>query len=102
MLKVELTDDAMDYIFQKNTDSITVDLPNYGGWGGNFWEPAVSVGKPRSTARYDLVNANGIEVYMYKGAESEPDGIKIFAKFKPDEFLRLHVSGLVYAQTDLG
>jgi hypothetical protein len=31
MLKVEFTDDAMDYIFQKNTESITVDLPNYGG-----------------------------------------------------------------------
>jgi hypothetical protein len=62
----------------------------------------VSAGKPRSTSKYDLVKANGIDVYMYKGAESEPDGIKIFTKFEPDEFLRLHISGLVYAKTDLG
>jgi hypothetical protein len=31
MLKVEFTDDATKYILQKNTDSITVDLPNLGG-----------------------------------------------------------------------
>lgn len=31
MLKVEITDDAMEYILQKNADSITVDMVNYGG-----------------------------------------------------------------------
>ncbi|TEB05896.1 hypothetical protein Psch_02938 [Pelotomaculum schinkii] len=31
MLKVEFTDDAMDYILQKNADSITVDMMNLGG-----------------------------------------------------------------------
>jgi hypothetical protein len=102
MLKVEFTDDAKDYIQQKNANSITVTMMNLGGSDGNFWEPAVYVGKPYSTARYDLMNANGLEVYIFKGAESEPDGIKILAKCEPDDFYRLHVSGLVYAQTDLG
>lgn len=31
MLKVEFTDDAIDYIHQKNTDSVTVDMMNLGG-----------------------------------------------------------------------
>ncbi|HBC92731.1 MAG TPA: hypothetical protein DCZ10_07445 [Pelotomaculum sp.] len=62
----------------------------------------MSAGKPLSAAKYDLVNANGFEVYMFKGAESEPDGIKIFLEIEPSEFNWLRVSGLVYAQTDLG
>lgn len=62
----------------------------------------MSVGKPISTKKYDLVKSNEIDIYIYKDAESEPDGIKIFAGCIPDDFYRLHVSGLIYAKTDLG
>lgn len=102
MLKVEFTDDAMDYIRKKNTGSITVDMMNLGGCSGNYYEPAVSIGRPRSVQRYDLVNANGLEVYIFKGAETEPDGMKISLKAEQDDFNMLNVSGLVYEKTDLG
>lgn len=102
MIKVDFTDDAKTYILQKNANSITVTMMNLGWGGGNYWEPAVYVGKPYSTERYDLMNVNGLDVYIFEGAESEPDGIQILAKCEPDDFYRLHVSGLVYAQTDLG
>lgn len=100
MLKVEFTDDAKDYILQ-NADSITVDMMLYGGCGGQFNEPAVSAGKPSLPESYDLVDANGIKVYMFKGAVSEPDGIKISLEVERRVFKRLHVSGLVYEQPGL-
>lgn len=62
----------------------------------------MSAGKPLSTAKYDLMNANGLAVYMYKGAQSQPDGIKIFLNADPYEINWLRISGLVYAKTDLG
>ncbi len=97
MLKVEFTGDARDYILQKG-GSITVDMMLYGGCGGQFKEPAVSAGKPSSPESYDLVEANGIKVYMFKGAVSKPDGIKISLAVDRMVFRRLLASGLVYEQ----
>ncbi|MDD4238789.1 MAG: CC/Se motif family (seleno)protein [Desulfotomaculaceae bacterium] len=97
MLKVEFTDDAKDYILQKS-DSITVDLMLYGGCGGQFNEPLVLTGKPSLPESYDLVDDNGIKVYMFKNAVSKPDGIKISIAEARGIFKKLHVAGLVYEQ----
>lgn len=92
MLKIELTDDAMDYIRKKNTDSITVDMMSI-YYGGQYNEPVVPIGKPSLPQNYDLVDVNGIKVYIFKDAETEPDGIKILLE---ESNQRLHVTGLVY------
>lgn len=97
LLKVEFTDDARDYILQ-DVDSVTVDMMLYGGCGGQFNEPAVWTGKPASPESYDLVDTNGIKVYMFKGAVSEPGGLKISLEVDRRMFKRLHVAGLVYEQ----
>ena len=98
MLKVEFTDDAKDYILQ-NGESITVDMMLYGGCGGQLNEPSVSTGKPSLPENYDLVDANGIKVHIFKGAVSKPEGIKISLEVERKVFKKLHVSGLVYAET---
>lgn len=91
MIKVEITGDARDYILKKNSESITVDMMSI-YYGGQYSEPVVPIGKPSTPQNYDLVDADGIKVYIYKGAETEPDGIKISVEGD----YRLHVTGLIY------
>lgn len=90
MIKVELTSDAMDYIRQKNVDAITVDMMSI-YYGGFYNEPVVPIGKPTSPEDYVLVEVSGIKVYIFKDAETEPEGIKISAGDQ-----RLYVTGLIY------
>ncbi|TEB14731.1 hypothetical protein Psfp_02694 [Pelotomaculum sp. FP] len=92
MIKIEFTNDAKDYIRKKNADSITVDMMSI-YYGGQYNEPVVSHGKPTSPQNYDLVVVNGIKVYIFKGAETEPGGITISVG---EGNQRLHVAGLVY------
>jgi hypothetical protein len=101
MLKVEFTDDAKNYIRQKEADSITVDMMVCGGCGGEHSDPFVSVGKPSSPESYDLVEAGGIKVYMFKGAVSKPDGLKIYLDGSMIVYKRLDIEGLVYSLSSL-
>ena len=106
MINVNFTDEARNHILKKNSDSVTVDLVSLGACAGKYCEPAVWVGKSSySIENYDLTNSNGIKVYIYKSAESEPDGLKISLNVEqgyhgPIE--SLNVSGLVYEKTNLG
>jgi len=106
MINVNFTDEAKNYILKKNADSVTIDMMSLAGCSGKYDEPAVWVGKSLfSLENYDLANSDGIKVYLYKGAESEPDGIKISLNVEqgyhgPNE--SLSVSGLVYEKTNLG
>lgn len=95
MVKVKITDEARDYIRQNNTDSITVEIMMI-HYYGVINEAIVILGKPGSPEKKDLVTVDGINVYIYKGAETEPEGIKISLKDNPDEPNRLHVTGLIY------
>jgi hypothetical protein len=95
MLKIEFTGDAKDYILHKNAGSITVEMMSI-CYGGQFNKPVASTGKPTSPEKYDLVDASGFKVYIFKGAEAEPDGIKISLEAKLKGFKRLCVAGLVY------
>ncbi|MGI6491008.1 MAG: CC/Se motif family (seleno)protein [Pelotomaculum sp.] len=95
MIKVELTGAARDYIRQNNTDAITVEIMTL-HYYGVINEAVVTLGKPISPEDNDLVTVDGINVYVYKGAETEPGGIKISVKDNPDEPNRLQVTGLIY------
>jgi len=40
-------------------------------------QPVVYTGKPRVPEKYDVMMVDGINVYIYKGTETAPAGIKI-------------------------
>ncbi|MDD3854050.1 MAG: hypothetical protein PHD40_10430 [Syntrophomonadaceae bacterium] len=44
-------------------------------YGSHYSELFVPIGKPTSPQNYDLVAVNGINVYIFKGSETEQDGI---------------------------
>jgi len=77
-------------------------LVNYGFSSGNYWEPTVSPGEPSNKSKYILEHVKDIDVYIYKEAESEPGGIKIYIQPDPYSFNWLQVSGLIYVRTELG
>lgn len=91
MLKVEFTGEALDFIHKKNADSITVDMMSI-YYGGQYNEPVVPIGKPTLPQNYDMVDINGIKVYVFKDAAIEPDGLKIHLENNQ----KLQVAGLIY------
>lgn len=101
MLKVGFTDDARNFIQQKDIDTITVDMMVYGGCGGEHYDPLVSVGKPSSPENYDLLEADGIKVYMFKGAKSKPGGVKISLDASVPAYKKLDIEGLAHIQSSL-
>ena len=101
MINVTITTEAMDYILEKYSDSITVDMMTLGGCGGEHYSPAVSLGRPDSPEKYDLSDANGIKIYIFKGAEAKPDGIEISLEVERKYYKNLVVSGLLHDESSL-
>jgi hypothetical protein len=101
MIKVEISKNARDYIF-KTTDTVTVDLITMSGWGSCINEPVASVSKPSVPGSYDEVIVDGIKVYIFKGAVSVPDGIKISRASDWRVPQNLQVEGLLYEQPIAG
>ena len=64
--------------------------------------PAVSAGEPYLPEGFDETIADGIKVYIYKGAVASPDGIKISRVGHWALFHRLQVEGLIYGQPIAG
>jgi len=94
---VDITDEAVEYIKNdKKANAVAVQLFNYGGCVGDLWEPAVSPGEPSQKERYHLKHTKGIDVYIHKNIETEPEGIKIYLQPDPGSFNWLQVSGLIY------
>jgi len=95
MVKVEFTDEARQHIIE-NGGVITIDMLVFGGCGGNYKDPAVWTEKPASPENYDLIDADGIQVYLFKGAVVEPEGIKISLEIQQKVYKKLLIEGLVY------
>ncbi|TEB06932.1 hypothetical protein Psch_00466 [Pelotomaculum schinkii] len=100
MIKVEISEDARDYIL-KTSDTITVDLVIMSGCFGATNEPLVSIGEPSVLENYDEVIADGIKVYFFKGAVSAPDGIRIYLEGNRLVYQSLQIEGLIYEFTPL-
>ena len=77
MTKVQITDEARDFIL-KQTEIITVQMELCGGWSGVKYEPAVYAGQPPAAEGYDTFIENGITVYIPKTAVTAPEGVSIF------------------------
>ena len=95
MIKVELTGDARQHIIE-NGAAVTIDMMELGGCGGNHREPALWTEKPASPENYDLIDADGIQVYLYKDAKVKPEGIKISLEIQRKTYKKLLIEGLVY------
>lgn len=101
MIRVEISEDARGYIF-KRSEAVTVDMITMSGWGSCVNEPIASASKPSVTESYDEVIAGGIKVYIYKGAVSAPNGIKISLASDWRIPQNLQVEGLLYEQPIAG
>lgn len=97
MMKVYFTDEARDFMYEKKSNSITIDIMSLCGCTKK--EAFVSPGKPATPDRYDFINTDLFEVYIYKGAESGSGGITIFVEVEQGYYgpnKSLGVTGLVY------
>jgi hypothetical protein len=101
MLKVGFTEDARNYLLQKDAGSITVDMMVLGGCGGEHYDPLVSVGKPSSPENYDILEADGIKVYLFKGAVSKSGELKIILDNSVLAHKRLDIEGLAHKFSSL-
>ena len=100
MLKVEITDEAKADIL-KRADAVSVNLILYGGCVGSYYAPDVYAGPPPDPENYDLVKTDGLDIYIYKDAVIDPEGLKIYIL---DDWRmvvqknRFMVDGLIYEQ----
>lgn len=58
-------------------------------------KPAVTVGKPNDTGKFDAFQVDGLTVYLQKGLDVQPEGLEIVAR-KFGLFKWLEAKGLVY------
>ena len=75
--KIEITKEALARI-RSRTDALKVDavfFHNSCGIGKN--EICVFEERPADPEKYDLVSADGIDVYIFRGAVAGPEGLKI-------------------------
>ncbi len=95
MNKVEISEDARDYILNKSKAITIESMPASGCWGVSY-VPVVFVKEPSAPEDYEEVTIDGVKVYIYKGAISDPDGVKISLKGSKMIYQSLEVEGLTY------
>ncbi|OPZ74121.1 MAG: hypothetical protein BWY80_00709 [Firmicutes bacterium ADurb.Bin456] len=95
MIKIEISEDARDFI-RKKADAVTVEAMEMSGCFGAFIMPVAIEGEPAEPENYDEVMADGIKVYLSKGAVCEPEGPRIYLKGDKFIYQTLEVEGLRY------
>lgn len=96
MIKVEISEDTRDFILNR-AEAIYVDaMMTCSGCIGLTMVPVVNEGEPSEPENYELVIADGIKVYILKGAVIAPEGIRIFLEGDRFIYQELEVAGLRY------
>ncbi|OQA07758.1 MAG: hypothetical protein BWY65_01757 [Firmicutes bacterium ADurb.Bin373] len=96
MFKVEITEDAREFILKK-AEAVTVEgMMHCGGSCGLTMVPVVLEGEPSEPGNYDLAVSGGIKVYILKGAVIVPEGVRIFLEGDRFIYQELEVDGLRY------
>ncbi len=96
MIKVDISEDARDFILNR-AEAIYVDaMMTCGGCIGLNMVPVVFEGEPTEPKNYEVVVADGIKVYILKGAVIAPEGIRIFLEGNRFVYQDLEVEGLRY------
>lgn len=96
MIKVEISEDARDFILNK-AEAIYVDaMMTCAGSIGLTMIPVVFEGEPSEPENFEVVIAGGIKVYILKGAVIAPEGVRIFLQGDRFVYQDLDVEGLRY------
>ena len=78
--KVEFTEDAKDFIKDKDFEDITVKMIRQsGGWSGPTMKPEVQAGSPKGKERdyYQTVKTDGVNIHIAKNMNRENTNIKL-------------------------
>jgi hypothetical protein len=96
MIKVEISKDARDYILNR-AEAVTIDgmMACFGCFGATL-VPVVLETEPDAPENYEVVFADGIKVYILKGAVIEIEGVRIFLRGDKFVYQELEVEGLRY------
>ena len=95
---IEITKEAMAYIRPK-TDAIKVEVVFFHGCGVGQKEGTIFEGRPSEPEKYDLVNIDGIDVYVQKDLVVGPEGLKISRS--ADFRAGLEVAGLEFERSHM-
>jgi hypothetical protein len=95
MIKVEISEDAREFILNR-TNAVTVKPMIMSGCFGVANVPIVFEGEPSAPENYEEVIADGIKVYISKGAIVGPDGTRIYLEGEKSVYQDLEVEGLRY------
>ena len=95
MIKVEISEDAREFILNR-TNAVTVKPMIMSGCFGVANVPIVFEGEPSAPENYEEVIADGIKVYILKGAVIEIEGVRIFLRGDKFVYQELEVEGLRY------
>lgn len=93
MIKVEISEDAREYIRSK-FEAVALDSETMFSCGGPSKEPVVFGSKPSAPENFDEVNVDGIVVFISKKAIIDPCGIRIYLMGDKIAFHSLQVEGL--------
>ncbi|NLI11429.1 CC/Se motif family (seleno)protein [Pelotomaculum propionicicum] len=97
MIKVEISEDARDFILNR-AEAVTVEaMMTCGGCFGLTMMPVVLEGEPSEPEKYEVIIADGIKVYILKEAVINPEGIRIFLEGNKFVYQELEVEGLRYS-----
>ena len=95
-MKINLNDQAAQFIKKAGREDINVFVKGCSSWGGSEPQPLVIMGKPSGDlAEYTMTPVNGINDYVRNDVQSGDDGITV----KASKFLfkeTLIVEGIVY------
>ena len=73
---IEITEKAKERISKKN-NVVSINVIEFTGCTGVYVGAEASMAKPFQPENYNLFNVDGIDVYVCKNAEVDPEGIKI-------------------------
>lgn len=96
MFKLEISEEARDYILNK-IDAITVESVSMASCCGYSNEPLVFEYKPSTPEAYEEVIVDGIKVYIFKeGVVIAPGGVRICLADNNSPYKSLITEGLRY------
>ncbi len=95
MIKIQISEDARDFILKK-ANAVTVEAMEMSGCFGFNIMPVVIEGEPPEPENYDEFMSDGIKVYITKGAIFAPEGSRIYLEGDKQIYQALEIEGLRY------
>ena len=86
-MKINLTQEAKDFLDSQNKKEFRIELQSKGGWGGGLPEPVVKPGKPldRVLENFKSYDVDGYTMYLQEYVDAEDE---ITIRFVKSLFLK--------------